>query len=61
MFGKLDELTAILVEQEFEGLILESKVVVQDIDISLWEGSTPEWLSTGYTSYVDALQRCGVT
>ena len=41
MLGKLDDLSAILVEQAFESLILESRAVVQDINIALWEGSGP--------------------
>ena len=41
MLGKLDDLSAILVEQVFEGLILESRFVVKDINIALWEGSAP--------------------
>ena len=39
MLGKLDDLSAILVEQAFESLILESRAVVPDINIALWEGS----------------------
>lgn len=42
MLGKLDDLSAILVEQVFEGLILESRFVVKDINIALWEGSAPK-------------------
>lgn len=60
MFGKLDQLTSILVDHQFEGLLLEGSVVVQDINIALWEGSTPEWLSTGLTPYVETLQRHGL-
>ena len=54
MLGKLDELSAILVEQAFESLILESRAVVQDINIALWEGSDPERLSTRCGPCVDA-------
>jgi hypothetical protein len=61
MFGKLNELAPILVEQQFEGLLLEGSVVVTDINIALWEGSTPEWVSSGMASYVEALQRHGST
>ncbi len=42
MLGKLDDLSAILVEQVFEGLILESRFLVKDINIALWEGSAPK-------------------
>lgn len=51
MLGKLDDLSTILVEQGFESLILESRAVVQDINIALWEGSAP---TTGGT--VDSMQ-----
>jgi len=40
MLGKLDDLSAILAER-VESLILESRAVVQDINIALWEGSAP--------------------
>ena len=60
MFGKLDQLTTILVDSGFEGLLVEGSVVVQDINIALWEGSTPEWISTGLTPYMETLQRHGL-
>jgi hypothetical protein len=41
IMGKLGDLSTILVEQGFESLILESRAVVQDINIALWEGSAP--------------------
>ena len=53
ILGKLDDLSAILVEQAFEGLILESRAVVHDINITLWEGSAPERLSTRCTPCID--------
>ena len=53
ILGKLEELSAILVEQEFESLIFESRAVLQDINIALLEGSDPERLSTRCRSCVD--------
>src|SRR5262245_35318092 len=47
LFGKLDSLMSILMEAEFEGLIVDGTVVVQDLRVDLWEGGPPEWLLTG--------------
>jgi hypothetical protein len=54
MLGKLGDLSAILVEQGFESLILESRAVVQDINIALWEGSATDGLSIRCRSCGDA-------
>jgi hypothetical protein len=58
--GPLDDLTKILTEREFEGLLLEGSLVVQKISIDVWEGGSPEWLLSGPNAYAETLQLHGI-
>ena len=57
LYGALDQLSRILVDNQFEALLMEGTIVVQNINIALWEGGSPEWLSTGMSSYMDVLKQ----
>ncbi len=60
LFGNLDQLAALLVDDEFEAHIQDGVMVVRDLDVALWAGGVPESLSGGIELHVQKLMEHGL-
>jgi hypothetical protein len=61
LFGELEELAQILVEDDFETQIQDGMLVVQDLNVALWAGGPPETIGDGLARHVEKLQEHGLT
>src|SRR5712692_8384883 len=59
VFGDLDALMAVLFDQELEKLLVEGTIVVQGLDVQVWEGGEPNWMSTSPDPYFEQLKKHG--
>ena len=60
VFGDLEELSRILVEDEFESNIQDGMLVVQDLNVALWAGGPPDEVGDGLGRHVDKLHDHGL-
>jgi hypothetical protein len=60
LFGNLDGLMAVLYDPEFEKLLVEGTIVVQALDVQVWEGGEPNWMSTSPDPYFEQLKNHGL-
>jgi hypothetical protein len=60
IFGLIDDLMTVLVEPEFETLLVEGTIFVQDLRLEVWEGGSPEWLAQNPDPYIQQLQKHGL-
>ena len=60
VFGRLDELTKLLIDDEFEGQLQDGMMVVQDLNIALWAGGLRDELTDGLIRHAQKLHSHGL-
>jgi len=56
LFGPIEELSRIVVEDEFESQLQDGMLVVQDLNVALWAGGLPVTVSDGLMKHVEKLR-----
>jgi hypothetical protein len=60
LFGALEQLAPILVDDEFESHLQDGMLVVQDVNVALWAGGRPEELLSGLALHTEKLTDHGL-
>jgi hypothetical protein len=60
LFGPLDQLSALLVDDELESMLQDGMLVVQDISVALWAGGRPEEVLSGLSVHAEKLASHGL-
>jgi hypothetical protein len=58
--GDLETLASLLADAEFEGILQDGMLVVQDLDVALWAGGTPNSVAEGLGVHADKLRSHGL-
>jgi hypothetical protein len=60
LLGETEELTRLLVDDEFDSCVQEGMLVVNDLSVALWAGGRPEALADGLAEHLERLEAHGL-
>ncbi|GAA1714233.1 hypothetical protein GCM10009765_74080 [Fodinicola feengrottensis] len=58
--GQLDRLAALLAEDDFEDLLQDGMLVVQDVQVALWAGGAPRAIAEGIDVHAGKMRDHGL-